>query len=118
MNRSRREWLSNWSAGSPLRTPPPAGPVTSLSREAMATLFEIQFPESGVRRAVALKVFDEIDAIERQLTVYRMIRRFLASTRMPMQGRSPSSAGCSICWLIVSDCGEKRAGRLMSRQAP
>lgn len=71
MNRSRREWLSNWSAGSPLRTPPPAGPVTSLSREAMATLFEIQFPESGVRRAVALKVFDEIDAIERQLTVYR-----------------------------------------------
>jgi thiamine biosynthesis lipoprotein len=37
----------------------------------MATLFEIQFPESGVKRAVALKVFDEIDAIERQLTVYR-----------------------------------------------
>jgi thiamine biosynthesis lipoprotein len=37
----------------------------------MATLFEIQFPESGVRRAVALRVFDAIDAIERELTVYR-----------------------------------------------
>jgi thiamine biosynthesis lipoprotein len=54
-----------------MRKPAPAGPITSLSREAMATLFEIQFPESGVRRAVALKVFDEVDAIERQLTVYR-----------------------------------------------
>jgi thiamine biosynthesis lipoprotein len=37
----------------------------------MATVFEIQFPEAGVPRAVALRVFDEIDAMERQLTVYQ-----------------------------------------------
>ena len=46
-------------------------PIVCLSREAMACLFEIQFAEGSLDRRKALRAFDWIDAIERQLTVYR-----------------------------------------------
>lgn len=46
-------------------------PIVCLSREAMACLFEIQFAEGSLDRKKAIRAFDWIDAIERQLTVYR-----------------------------------------------
>lgn len=46
-------------------------PIVCLSREAMACLFEIQFAEGSLDRKTAIRAFDWIDAIERQLTVYR-----------------------------------------------
>ncbi|MBY0586433.1 FAD:protein FMN transferase [bacterium] len=67
----RSDWLTGGPRAPESRPIPPAGAVTCLSREAMATLFEVQFPDVGIPRGIALLVFDEIDAIERQLSVYR-----------------------------------------------
>jgi len=46
-------------------------PIICLSREAMACLFEIQFAEGALDRKTAIRAFDWIDSIERQLTIYR-----------------------------------------------
>lgn len=50
---------------------PRAIPLVCLAKQAMACTFEIQFPEGSLDRAVAMKAFDRIDAVESQLTIYR-----------------------------------------------
>lgn len=94
--RTRRDLLGRGSAEA---TAPAADesatrhPIVCLTREAMACLFEIQFPEKGVDRSAALRAFDRIDALERQLTVYRddsevsLLARNAVGTPCPVENR-------------------------------
>lgn len=47
-----------------------AEPVATLRREAMACLFEVQFGALETDRATPMRLFDLLDALEAQLTVY------------------------------------------------
>lgn len=97
---SRRDFLSGKSAaealgdaliGSPQPLPPPSSAIgvqpgshlLSVSREAMACLFEIVFDAATYRSGtdIAVSALDVVDQLEQQLTVYRDTSEIAAINR-------------------------------------